>query len=181
MGLADLVDEFLSDPQTCFSGDEDCIDFEFSDMHTIDDSIKIACGSTGVCGKRHPHQYRIPSSILAQLTRSLLAVSDTMVVVREFDELHDLIVRHCDRIKGAGPLLAYDTALRISEGYLDLEPKYVYLHAGAKEGARHLGVRGTKQPLDAFPLEMRKLTPAQAEDFLCIYKRRLAGLVMRSH
>lgn len=71
-------------------------------------------------------------------------------------------------------LYVYDVALRIAHGFLDLQPEYVYLHAGAAEGARYLGLRGDKHPLSAFPAAMHRLTPAQAEDFLCICKDRLA-------
>lgn len=173
MDLEALVDRFLKDRPSCFR-DECCEDFEFPKMHTLEDAIRIACRSVDVNGKLHSHQYRVPRSARPELERLLLEDKDNLSAAKSFDDLHSLVSRHCDKVKGAGALYAYDVALRIAEGFLKLDPEYVYLHAGAAEGARYLGVRGAKHRLTAFPKAMHRLSPAQAEDFLCICKDRLA-------
>ncbi len=71
-----------------------------------------------------------------------------------------------------GALTTYDIVAAIA-AYLKLELDEVYLHAGALEGARHLGIRvgGRRSiPVRELPPALRRLSPAEAEDVLCIYK-----------
>ena len=49
----------------------------------------------------------------------------------------------------------------------------VYLHAGAAEGAKKLGIEGDTVSLNDFPLEIQKLGATHAENFLCVYKNHL--------
>ena len=78
-----------------------------------------------------------------------------------------------DRI---GALALYDIALRIG-AFLGREPELVYLHAGARTGARALGLscrgRHALAP-NEFPKEFARLLPCEIEDCLCIYKIDLA-------
>jgi hypothetical protein len=57
--------------------------------------------------------------------------------------------------------------------------KDVYLHAGARQGARALGldVRRGFLPVTAFPKPLRSLSADDIEDFLRIYKKKLAALM----
>lgn len=180
MDLVGLVDRFLRDRPSCFAGGCD-YDFVLPPANSIDDAIKVACRSQDINGKLHSHQYRVRKDARKRLEQALLGDADRVEVVTSFDDLHALVVNHCKAVSGAGALYAYDVALRIAQVFLGVEPEYVYLHAGAAEGARYLGVRGLKHKLDAFPEAMHKLTPAQAEDFLCICKGRLAEYKSVSH
>lgn len=88
-----------------------------------------------------------------------------------FDELYSGVERGLGLQRGRKPLLVYDVARRLAFRF-GYEPEVVYLHAGAERGANALR-RGLGQPrsrpLDDFPTSMRtRLTPEQAEDFLCI-------------
>lgn len=52
-------------------------------------------------------------------------------------------------------------------------PEYVYLHAGTREGAENLNidVRGKQYLLmQELPKPIHRLSPGEAEDFLCTYK-----------
>lgn len=123
-------------------------------------------------GKRHPHQRRIPGAALQEAVQRLQAVD--LAAAETFDELHDVInaaVRHIDMI---GPLTVYDIAHHLG-AFLGLEPTRVYLHRGTREGARALGLgRGLHTlDLDDLPPELQRLTAAEAEDCLCIYKAQL--------
>lgn len=62
-------------------------------------------------------------------------------------------------------------ALRIG-AKLELEPNYVFLHAGTRVGARNLGIRISQKliPIGVFPKPFRKLKAREIEDALCIYK-----------
>lgn len=76
-----------------------------------------------------------------------------------------------NRIKGVGSLTLYDTAtmLAFPKGKF---PAKVYLHAGTARGAEALGVKGEiidKQVFVNICPDFQKLTPAQIEDFLCVY------------
>lgn len=74
-----------------------------------------------------------------------------------------------------GELAVCDTAFRLGV-WLKLWPKAVYLHAGARVGAKAQGLDVRRDCLDMaeLPGEVRVLKPWQVEDFLCIFKRKLA-------
>ena len=124
-------------------------------------------------GKRFSHQRRIPAAILARARDALLNVD--LAKARSFDELHSLVARTLAPIAGIGELTIYDTAHRIG-AYLGLRPEFIYLHAGARSGAKALGLdyRASKLPMSALPKAFHKLLPEQVEDCLCIYKASLA-------
>jgi hypothetical protein len=76
-------------------------------------------------------------------------------------------------------LAVYDTATRVG-AFLRLQPKRVYLHAGTRQGARALGFR-KRESLSAreLPKALRRLSPDEIEDCLCIYKSQVAAIVDR--
>lgn len=102
--------------------------------------------------------------------------SVNVLACSSFDELHDLVEGATDDIRMIGPLTVYDVATRIG-AYLDQQPKRIYLHAGTRGGARALGLDGNRRTLERseLPREFRRLTPAECEDVLCIYKDHLAA------
>ncbi|MGB5709562.1 MAG: hypothetical protein WBM44_01440 [Waterburya sp.] len=77
-----------------------------------------------------------------------------------------------DRVKGLGVTTAYDVARRLG-AWLSMQPTMVYLHAGAAEGAKKLGIEGEIVSLNDFSQEIQKLGATHAENFLCIYKNFL--------
>lgn len=97
--------------------------------------------------------------------------------INDFDELYKVIKSEADKFYGIGRLTTYDTATCIGfeQGVF---PEKVYLHAGAADGAKALGIRGAKVPKTEFVAICKAfdmLEPAQIEDFLCIYKKQLQG------
>lgn len=95
--------------------------------------------------------------------------------IKTFDELYKEVEKL--KINGIGDLTIYDTATMIgcpSKVY----PDKVYLHAGAAEGAKALGVKGSvvdKSVFVAIFPAFTRLEPMQIEDMLCIYKSHLQG------
>ena len=91
-----------------------------------------------------------------------------------FSELHDLVARVLTPIRGIGALTIYDTAHRLG-AHLNRSPEHVYMHAGARVGAKALGLSGSAGKLSkgAFPEAFQRLRPEQIEDCLCIYKADL--------
>jgi hypothetical protein len=77
-------------------------------------------------------------------------------------------------VDGIGELYIYDTALRIG-AKLNLLPSRIYLHAGARVGARALGFAGRLKYIELrdLPKEFQKLEPHEIEDVLCIFKDKL--------
>jgi hypothetical protein len=92
----------------------------------------------------------------------------------DFDKLFYMLNELAKSVKGIGTLHIYDTATCF------LQPSRVYLQCGAREAARAMGVTGNVADVDVFinqcP-ELARLTPAQLEDFLCIYKDVFKGVV----
>ncbi len=102
---------------------------------------------------------------------------DVLKRISDFNELYKTIKAEADKFYGIGRLTTYDTATCIAfeQG---IYPKDVYLHAGAADGAKTLGIRGTKASKTQFVAickAFEMLEPAQIEDFLCIYKKQLQG------
>ena len=94
--------------------------------------------------------------------------------LRDFDDLYSVIDDEIGTIPGVGKLMTYDTALRIGAN-MRLEPRLVYLHAGTSKGAKRLGLstrEGVLRPKDIPPV-LRRLSPREIEDCLCIYKDQL--------
>jgi hypothetical protein len=125
---------------------------------------------------KHPHQWRIPNSILRRFARAVLAVA--VQRFRTFDELHERI--RVARVPGIGELAIYDTALRIG-AYLGLSPERVYLHRGTRKGATALGLGRGQKTLEVreLPKAFRRLRPYEIEDCLCIYERELRKCTSR--
>ena len=123
-------------------------------------------------GKRHPHQYRIRPAALAEARRRLLAAD--LRTAETFDELHDMVAATVRGIWKDAKLTIYDIAHRIG-AYLGLAPERVYLHRGTRKGARALGLGRGRATLELheLPGEFGRLTAAEAEDCLCIYKEHL--------
>lgn len=124
--------------------------------------------------KVYDHQRRCGKAALAAFHRALLPVSADLERAQSFGDLYDLIRGVSARCERIGNLTTYDTALRLGS-FMGLRPERVYLHTGTRKGARRLGLatRGTSLPMDALPKGMHELEPWEAEDVLCIFKRRL--------
>ena len=121
---------------------------------------------------RHGHQCLLRRGVPAEAARILASLEHEISGCASFDELHDLITNVCSTLYGAGELYAYDVAQRVGLR-LGLRPERVFLHRGTRAGARALGisVSGRKSiGIDELPRALRSLSPAEAEDVLCIYK-----------
>jgi hypothetical protein len=141
------------------------------DLATI---VRTAALSKLPDGRRHPHQRRIPGRVLQQAANALVKAT---FAAATFEDLHETVRKTIGPIRGIGELAVYDIACRIGTD-LGWTPDRVYLHAGTREGARALGLGGATLSKSELPKEFHRLSPAEIEDCLCIYKddlRRLAG------
>ena len=97
-----------------------------------------------------------------------------------FEELYNAV--QLLKIKGIGDLTIYDTATMLGCP-IGIYPEAVYLHAGAAVGAAVIGIEGDiveKSVFEKAYSAFKLLEPIQIEDFLCIYKKLLAGEVVES-
>jgi hypothetical protein len=171
--LEDVVASYIRD----FRPGADCeLDF-FRSCRSLKRAVKYAGLSMLPSGKRHPHQYRIPQSVLREAEGNLQAVSASLRGCATFDEFFQLVQSEISGIYGVGELTIYDVTTRLG-AFLGLEPERVYLHAGTREGARHLGITTRRESFEPseLPQAFRRLRPREIEDCLCIYKRQLAEL-----
>lgn len=138
--------------------------------------------------KKHPHQRRLTNeTVMDSIVDKLLNEKVFGKSFTNFDDLYRYMKVVCDSIKGAGELSAYDIAVRIGKVLNPvLEPQKLYLHAGTRKGYMNL-IENPNLPfttLDSNVDEVEPanvpwqdmfgaLTPAQAEDFLCIYKSKI--------
>ncbi len=143
----------------------------FQTRPTLDKAIEYAGLAKKPNGKRFDHQRRRRPAALHHATASLMNAKAELQACRDFDELVQLVHDTIGPIQDIGPLMIYDTALRLG-AFLGHEPTKVYLHAGTKDGAKVLGLdgRATCLPVSVFPKAFHRLRPHEIEDCLCLYK-----------
>lgn len=125
-------------------------------------------------GKRHPHQRRIPKAVLEETEARLQAAGRDLAGASDFAGLHAMVEREVGAISGIGELTVYDIAHRLG-AFFGKAPALVYLHAGTKTGAAALGFKGGSIPPKSLPAVFSRLSAAEIEDCLCIYKDELRG------
>ena len=142
------------------------------------DAVKYASHGQMADGKRHPHQRRLTKKTLSAVHRKLQKAN--LKQYRDFESLHQAIDALLGKGEGAGPLMKYDTALRIGAN-LRVRPARVYLHSGTRIGAMALGFSGGESSIErsSLPDEFRRLKPHELEDCLCIFKAHLQKLARR--
>jgi hypothetical protein len=123
-------------------------------------------------GKRHPHQRRIPKSLLEQVGAGLQAIGRKLAKSADFSALHRLVEDRIGSINGIGALTVYDIAHRIG-AHFGKAPRLVYLHAGTRLGARVFNASGDSFDPKILPKAFSRLEPSEIEDCLCIYKDEL--------
>jgi len=168
--LKEIVEDYLKPPQSDAEKE-----FEWFAKQTLKEAISMAALARTSANKRHGHQHRIPSAVLEDSKCRLLKEIERLKKATSFEELFNIVESVIGPIEGIGELAVYDTAHRIGVN-LGLEPEKVYLHAGARVGARKLKLDSSKKCLEVheFPKPLRELKPWQIEDVLCIYKEDLA-------
>lgn len=143
----------------------------------LNDAIEVAASAIRPDGCRHDHQRRIRAAALKAWARAITAHKRAVAKARDFHELWVCLSNVAAGIRGIGELTVYDTAHRIG-GVGKLEPKRVYRHTGTRAGARALGVttrgQGKYIVMKNLPDAFQRLTPAEAEDVLCMYKMELS-------
>lgn len=152
----------------------------FSRSGTLEGVITDSARSIRPDGSKHPHQWRIPRTVLDDARDRLLPLQGAIAAARNFDDLHQRVERAIQPIRGVGALLVYDVASRIG-AFLGLEPDAVYLHRGTRDGARLLNHRGRTVAVAALPRAFHCLTAAEIEDCLCLYKGRIHEIVTGQH
>jgi hypothetical protein len=149
----------------------------FRRQPTLEAAIRRASRAEDEHGRRFAHQRRLPHAVLTQVEATLTASQQMLRRTKTFAELHASIGDLIGRIHGVGDLMIYDTALRIG-AWRRLKPKDVYLHAGARVGARALGLGSARSsvPRAEIPAELRRLAAHEIEDVFCIYKDQLSDV-----
>jgi hypothetical protein len=159
---------------------QDCRDAARAEMRffEIQRSMTGAIHRAALCvlpgGKRHPHQRRLRRVVLSEAERRLQEMAETLGRVADFSGLHRLMQEQIGIIPGMGKLTVYDIAHRIG-AFLGKPPTLAYLHAGTAIGARALGFRGETVDPSQLPPAFSRLSAAEIEDCLCIYKAELRG------
>lgn len=130
-------------------------------------------------GKTHSHQNLVSKAAKAGAGERILSMR--VADVADFEQLLQCVQQAIGSIRGIGDLAVYDAALRLG-AFLGKLPERVYLHHGAREGARALGLDASHRslPMDVFPEEFRLLKPWEVEEVLCIYKDELARIPQSS-
>jgi len=141
------------------------------------DAVRTAACSIEANGNQHSHQRRIGKARMRDVADRLAPHAETLTAYRDFDALHDRVESLAGGMERIGELAVYDVAERIGM-YGGVEPRQVYLHSGTLKGAKELfpDLRGNRLAMSALPPPLRRLTAAQVENLLCIYKARLRAL-----
>jgi hypothetical protein len=140
-------------------------------------TIMLACLSIESTGKKHSHQQRIEVDSLIKAGNKLLQFETEIESIKDFNELHIFILNKTKDISKFGELCSYDTTLRIGFN-LGIFPEKIYLHAGAKTGAKNLKWITHNNIVDISEIPVKHsllniLEPFEIENFLCIYNKQL--------
>ncbi len=148
----------------------------FGGQSTLRDAVRVAALATDEGGKRCSHQRRIRRDVLLQAHAALLDGLGEIRSSKSFEKLLSTIEFRLSLITGIGPLMIYDTSLRIGRK-LGLKPTAVFLHAGTRLGAQalRLNTRRRSIPTDEFPPAFQRLETHEIEDVLCIYRDAFMG------
>ena len=148
----------------------------YRSMPTLARAIRRGARACTADGGKHPHQWRIPRSVLRTFGARLARREPALSGAGSFAELHRAVKDVGDRIHGVGELAVYDTALHIG-ARLGLDPERVYLHRGTRDGAAAIGVdhRRSTIAVSELPSPFARLAPHEIEDCLCIFKGLLSG------
>jgi hypothetical protein len=167
--LATMIAEYLKECENCYQEE----DKWWGDKTiTWSKAVERAWRSRFENGQMHGHQRRVAHKLEEGLKISL---SDNIPSSRfsDFHSIYQWVKSVTDRVSGLGTTTAYDVARRLGI-WVGFQPTMVYLHAGAFEGAKKLGIEGETISLNDFPREIQKLGATHAENFLCIYKNLLS-------
>lgn len=143
----------------------------YQNIATIEDVIKYASKGVTPDLLKHPHQRRIPNSVLNKFSNKLLKKKKEIQEVKNFESLYLIIGNN--KIKGIGDLTVYDTTLRIGF-YLKIYPTKLFVQAGSKVGyMRLVNVSHVSNPVAniCIPELLRNIKKYHLENFLCIYKK----------
>jgi hypothetical protein len=160
-----MVDEYLEEYGNCYQKED-----QWWGDKTITwlEAVERAWRARFENGKMHGHQRRVAG----KLDLGLEVCLNQNQQPDNFDDFHAVyswVESITQKISGLGATTAYDVARRLG-AWLNMQPTMVYLHAGAAEGAKKLGIEGETVSLNDFPREIQKLGATHAENFLCIYK-----------
>ena len=136
------------------------------------------------------HQYRLSMKKYAQTQQqAIVALKNSALWRCSFTDFEKLYATVCKTLtdpgtgtyfKGIGPLALYDIAKRLGACLTPavLPTNFVYLAAGAKEGAKNLlNVKklNDKEPVSTFQRFFHTLKAYEIEDVLCIMKHVLSN------
>jgi hypothetical protein len=177
MTLNEIVEAYIQD----YREGARCEMVFFETQRSLASAIRHSALCRLPSGKRHPHQRRIPHAVLEQAERSLQAIAATLKRASDFAALYGIVNETIGPIRGIGRgrLTVYDVAHRIG-AFLGKAPTLVYLHAGTKAGAAVLGFGGEAIHPNVLPPAFSRLSAAEIEDCLCIYKSDLRGGTIRT-
>lgn len=146
----------------------------FRDEVDLPSAVKRAALAEDRAGKRLRHQWRLKRQVLVESASRLRRRAEALRTAGSFEQLHSEVERCIGVIAGIGPLTVYDTALRIG-AFLHHEPELVYLHAGTREGARHVTTKWREKTVakSDLPAAFQCLKAREIEDCFCIYEEAL--------
>jgi hypothetical protein len=139
--------------------------------------IRLASAGKKANGKLDSHQRWLRPRFIAEIRSQLMAVEADLQNSAGFEELFEVVE---GAIGSSRPLMVYDTAFRIG-AFLGKLPRRVYLHAGAQEGAEHLGIFNQRSiRRSQLPPAFHRLKCYEVEDCLCFGRKDLARLAPRA-
>ena len=120
------------------------------------------------------HQHRIGYDAIRTAAASASHYLSDLMLAEDFDLLQAAFQRiwRTENLFVDAELLTYDVAERFGR-YRGKYPQKVYLHAGAKAGAKTLGVHGKIVEAERFGPLIGRLSPSEIENFLCVCKASL--------
>lgn len=171
--LSRLIDQYIKERRPAIKREARY----FSHCSNLSSAIRKAALSVCECRRLHSHQRRNGHKVLALAERKLQASIQKISAAEAFEGIHSVVRSATKSVDRFGELAAYDVAYRIGL-FQKKSPQKIYLHAGTLKGARGLHISGRAvddRVLHGLCEAFRKLSVAEIENFLCVFKDPLNG------
>ena len=162
--LEELVDDYIESKRP--KAEEELS--YYRSRPNLQEAIRVSAQALDSEEKKHDHQWRIPPRLLKELQKGLMKKQEAILASKTFEELLSITECVAGEIWKDAELTIYDTTQRLAT-YVGIEPRYIYLHAGTRRGARELGLAASSNflRLEDFPIALRRLRPYELENLLC--------------
>ena len=167
------VEEFMADPANADTAERAL----FESAASLEEAITHATHGTKPDSKTQPKGDANPLSAKDRCRATLMQEQERLRASKDFHDVFTQVKGLANRTGGLGEVWIYDVSVRIA-AYLGKQPDRIYLHGGAREGARAFKIASSRESISKFelPRPLRRMPCTMIGNFLSKKKKELRDL-----